>query len=82
MFLHPVRDALLVEVSSEDVQVVGAPLFPDGVGQRVQDCLPFRGRSAVVGVCCRVVDMGAHVVNMFVVAHSENGAQPGSVVVE
>ena len=80
--MHPVRDALLVEVSSEDVQVVGAPLFRDGVGQRVQDCLPFRGRSAVVGVCCRVVDMGAHVVNMFVVARSENGAQPGSVVVE
>ena len=80
--MHPVRDALLVEVSSEDVQVVGAPLFRDGVGQRVQDCSPFRGRSAVVGVCCRVVDLGAHVVNMFVVARSENGALPGSVVVE
>ncbi len=78
----PVRDALLVEVSGEDVQVVGAPLFRDGVGQRVQDCLPFRGRSAVVGVCCRVVDMGAHVVNMFAAASSKNGAQPGSVVVE
>ncbi len=72
----------MVEVSSEDVQAVGVPLFPDGVGQGVRDCLPFRRRSAGVGICCRVVDMDAHVVNTFVVARSENGAQPGSVVVE
>ncbi len=79
--MHPVRDALSVEVSSEDVQVVGTPLFRDGVGERVQDCLSFRGRSAVVGVCCVVVDMGARVVNTFGVVRSENGARPGSPVV-